>query len=275
MEKQRIFVSTSNFKSKYENNLNKILESGIEGYDFLEIASGHKTDNFSLQLIKEKIREGKKVLFHNYSFSEEDNLMLNLCEEDAIKRKKIIEYIKQMIILTKEIGEDYYSIHGGFYPKKLDEKSKEIYNNIFLESLDEIVDFAQDNKVYLGVENHVVERQNIDRLFLFNKLQYGDLFHKIKSPYLKLHLDVGHLKVTSKTYNFDPLAFINKLSDKIMTVHLHDNNGLVDLHGKFDEEAYFLTALKGIKGIKNIVIETWDQDKTYLNKMIRSVKNVL
>lgn len=275
MEKQRIFVSTSNFKSKYENNLNKILESGIEDYNFLEIASGHRTDNFSLQLIKEKIKEGKKILFHNYSFSEKDNLMINLCEENVIKRNKIIEYIKQMILLTKEIGEDYYSIHGGFYPKKLDQQSKKAYNNIFFESLAEIVEFAQENKVYLGVENHVVEKQNIDRLFLFNEQQYEELFHEIESPYLKLHLDVGHLKVSSKTYNFNPIEFIKKFSDKLMTVHLHDNNGLVDMHGKFDENAYFISALKDINGIKNIVIETWDQDKTYLNKMIRSVENVL
>lgn len=275
MGNPKVFISTSNFNKKYDNNLNDILKNGIKEFDSIEIASGHNTDESTYSIIKQKCSEGKRIIFHNYSFREKENLMLNLCEEDKEIRKKIIKYIKQMISLTKDMGEDYYSIHGGFYPRKLENKTqKKRYDDIYMESISEIVSFAEGQRVFIGVENHVVESQNIDKLYLYDEEQFVEMFSIIKSLYLKLHLDVGHLKVSSTTYKFSAAQFIKRFSNKIMTVHLHDNNGIIDEHKAFDISNYFFANLKELEDLRYIVIETWNQEISCLSKMIRMVEDV-
>ena len=275
MESPRIFISTSNFKSRYKNSLDLILKSSIIEYPNLEIASGHVTSANSYKLIRDLIKQGKNILFHNYSFREENNLMINLCEADSEKRIKIISYIKEMILYTKEIGENYYSIHGGFYPTKLDERSKLEYNSLFINGLSEVIEFASNNGIYVGVENHVVEKHNVDKLFLYNEEQFEEMFLNVENPYLMLHLDLGHLKVSSETFHFNPIDFIDKFSDRIITIHIHENNSVIDKHDKFNNNSYFLPHLKKLKYLKNIVIETWDQSDEDINGMVRSIENVL
>ncbi len=45
-------------------------------------------------------------------------------------------------------------------------------------------------------------------------------------PKLLLNLDIGHVNLFGK----NPVRFIKKFHKKIVHVHLHDNNGVADLH---------------------------------------------
>ncbi len=275
MKNKNIFVSTSNFTKKCNNNLNNILKNTANSYECLEIASGHMTDDTTIKLIDNNIKNGKKVLLHNYPFREKKNIMVNLCESDFNKRKYIINYIKEMILLSKRFNSNYFSIHGGFYPEKLKKIEQKKYKDIFNDTLFEIIKFAEVEEVYVGIENHVVEEKNKDLLYLYNKDEFNNLFNTIDSHYLKLHLDVGHLNVSSETYGFDKEDFIKEFSDKIMSVHLHDNNNYIDQHKNFNEDAYFLPYLKSIENLENIIIETWNQSNESIDEMIRKVQNVI
>lgn len=275
MKNQRILISTSNYKNRFSNNLNDILCEGLDDFKYFEIASGHYTDEKTFTIIKNMIKNGKEFLFHNYPFREKDNLLINLCENEPYKKNKIISYIKEMIILTKEIGENYFSFHGGFYSNKLSLDSQKEINYVFKENLIELIEFAELQKVYLGIENHVVEYQNIDKLYLYNKEQFEELFNEINSPYLMLHLDMGHLKISAKTYGFKEKDFIDKFANRIMTVHLHENDGIIDYHNNFNDDAYFLSYLNKMNNLKNIVIETWNKDDRHIKEMVRMVENAI
>lgn len=272
MEKVKIFVSTSNFTKNNENNLNLILENIDQKYNKIEIGSGHKTNEDSIRLIKELLNNGNEILLHNYSIREENNLMVNLCEADDDLRRKIIDYVKEMIDLTRELGNDYYSIHGGFYSKDSSislEKQKENYH----ESVSEILEYAKGKGIMIGVENHVVEKRNIDKLFLTNVEEFEDLFDRHKDDNLKLHLDLGHLKVSGNVLDFSVDELIKKFSDKVIAIHIHENDGEVDLHNGFDSNAYFLKYLKEFKNLKYIVIESWNQSDSNLDEMIRRLED--
>lgn len=267
MQKPRIYISTSNFKTKHNNCLNEILR--VEGplFDSFEIASGHQTDHETQKQIEHLLSKNKTILLHNYAFQEKNNLMINLCHPDKEVRSQVEAYIKQMIHLTKNFGQDYYSIHGGFYSMRQGfDRRKE--QRIFLNALENIMAYAENKKVYIGVENHVVEAKNKEKLYLYNCEEFQEMFREIKSPYLKMHLDVGHLKVSSEVYGFKAFDFIQMFSDKIMTVHIHDNDGVCDKHDAFSEDAYFLPYLKGLKGLLHVVLETWDQAYDKIKSMM-------
>ena len=54
---------------------------------------------------------------------------------------------------------------------------------------------------------------------------FFECFEKIKDDYLKFCWDVGHSNCFSKD-----IKFVDKYKDKLIALHLHDNNGLEDQH---------------------------------------------
>ena len=79
--------------------------------------------------------------------------------------------------------------------------------------LKRILDFCETHKVFLAVEN-------IDY-----KHPFIEIFEKINHPYLKFCYDSGHNNC------FDPeIDYLEKYGDKLICLHLHDNNGKQDEH---------------------------------------------
>lgn len=88
-----------------------------------------------------------------------------------------------------------------------------VYNKVGEERLYRLLDLCEKSNVYLAIEN-------IDY-----KQPFLDIFENIKHPYLKFCYDSGHNNC------FDPeIDYLEKYGDKLICMHLHDNNGKKDEH---------------------------------------------
>ena len=56
---------------------------------------------------------------------------------------------------------------------------------------------------------------------------------------VRLLIDVAHLKVSSKTLNFDPIKYLSKMNKWIEAYHLSDNNGKADENKNLNSKSWF------------------------------------
>ena len=69
-------------------------------------------------------------------------------------------------------------------------------------------------------------------------------FFKLLPKDIGLLLDVGHLKVSSKSENFDLKKAIKKLNKLIKGYHLSENNSIADQNKPFEKKVWFYKYLK-------------------------------
>ena len=238
----------------YKRNINKI-----------EISSGHKYEpGFARELFKRN-KKGVDILLHNYAPPEPSNLLINLSEPDLKKRSKIISFIKESIDITKKLGKNYFSFHCGFCSPNFEVGnqswkkhliSRQSARKNFMDSLKIIVRYAEYKRVKIGIENHPVEQGNEQLLIMTSANELAAVFATLKSSFLHLHLDAGHLNVTAKTYGFDKVKFIKRFQDKVYAIHIHQNAGRKDEHLPFDETLWILPYLHIFKNLRYIIFET-------------------
>lgn len=90
---------------------------------------------------------------------------------------------------------------------------QEVYSDIGLKRIERILKVCEDLNVPLAIEN--IDYQN-----LFIKI-----FEKIDNKYLKFCYDSGHNNCFDSYFKY-----LQKYGDKLICLHLHDNDGLEDLH---------------------------------------------
>lgn len=269
------FISTLNFSTSYVKKITETVYDMVdEGIKNIEISPYHffegEIEGKILGIIK---KYNANILLHNFAPPAKEGFLLNLCDQESIFRKRASKFIKERISLTKKIGMDYYSFHAGFrvnYKRGIHEYNSRISNkkamSLFIDELSEIMDFAEENKVHIGIENHVVITENINNLILYEKNDFRRLFDEIQSKYLHLHLDLGHLKLSAAENNFNRDDFIRLFGNKVMSIHVHDNTGLkVNCHAPFSNDFWFgKKQFKYLKNLKYCIFET----KTYGNKKL-------
>jgi len=263
------FLSTVNFSPDSRDKLSKVVPWMVkEGYSDIEFSSLHPYEDNFHQLIEYAKEHNVHVLLHNFSPPSKDDLLINLSNPNDIIRKRVNAFIKERIDLTTEFGMDYYSFHAGF---RVDYKTAiHQYSNVlsdqeamdfFIDELRDILDYAEERKVHIGVENHVCIRENKDNLILYGDKNWRRLFEEISSTYLHLHLDLGHLKVTATEHGFNRDDFLRQFGGKVMAMHIHDNTGVkLDCHAPFNESFWFgEKQMKLLPHVKYGIFET----KTY------------
>jgi sugar phosphate isomerase/epimerase len=101
-----------------------------------------------------------------------------------------------------------------------------------LESLDELADYAGSQGIKLGIENRYYFREipSIDEL--------ETIFDKLKQPNLFYWHDVGHAQLYENLGLLKHTDYLNRFSDRMLGIHLHDIKGAQDhlapLKGDFD-----------------------------------------
>ncbi len=278
MEKRnKIYISTCNFKKKYDNDLVHILENLPTFHDKFEISSGHRSQLKDFNKILEKKESGYNFLLHNYPLGEENNLLINLSESDTIKRNLIIDYIKKMIDFSYKLENDYFSFHGGWLNEKsVSKDSHKRALDVFIKSLKEINDYAKDRSIKLGIENHVVPKGKENWVIHYGSEDFIQLFQKMNDDNVYLHLDVGHLNVSAETFNFNRFEFMKEFKDRIYAVHIHENKGLNDDHNQIHANSYFLPYLKNFTNLKYTVLETFDiENIDIIKKMMKIIDRSL
>ncbi|MHA1948559.1 MAG: sugar phosphate isomerase/epimerase family protein [Candidatus Thorarchaeota archaeon] len=258
-----IYLSTLNFMTREQRKISEIVPIMLDaGITNIEISSGHPYEAG----LEEKIIDWcskAKLLFHNYAPPSENNILLNLSSRIPSVREMTSDFVKERILLCKKLGIDYYSFHAGFCVEY--EFGKTAYSDImprregldiFIREIREIAAFAKINKIHIGIENHVSRPDTQNLLMLDDIDDFDYLFNQLDSNHIHLHLDVGHLNISSNTRGFSKQEFIKKFSDKIIAAHVHDNDCLSDEHNPITNDSWFLTKLQELNNLKHIILET-------------------
>lgn len=276
----KYFVSTLNFSSFRRRKLSVVLPEMIRsGIKNIEVASLHPFEE-GLDRIILGNSKNVNILLHNFVPTSSDEFLLDL--SGTGETKKSMELVKSRMLLTKKLGNDYYSFHAGFRVKYVigehlykERRNWEETTDSFIMNLNEILKFAEELDVHIGVENHAAIYESRDNLILYDINDWTNIFNRVKSKYFHLHLDIGHLKLCAREYDFDPYEFIYKFADKVMMVHVHDNTGYkIDCHTPFGDD-FWMTKHQWhrFKKMKYVSLETKSLGNTELiNSMVQKLK---
>jgi sugar phosphate isomerase/epimerase len=160
-----------------------------------EIISSLK--KYNLEVLDLHASEGKKV---------------NWISEDESLRAAGIELVKNRIYMANKLSCEAIVLHFKREPKN--ESVKQKYWDILHKSLNELKPYAQEHNIKIALENYKQEHSHeIEKLFL-----------EYDSDFLGFCYDSGHGNIG------DGLATLEKLKDRLIVIHLHDNDGETDQH---------------------------------------------
>lgn len=155
---------------------------------------------------------GIKVYSVHAPFGEEADLS---CPREEKRKKAIISH-KQTIEKMQDSESPILVVHPG---EKVEEKNLECRIHLFHKSLEELLFFAEKNNVILALENMV------PGFVGGSSRQLRQTIKQFDSPYLGICFDTGHSYIGGMLkQDFD------SLKNWIVTFHVHDNDGLRDLH---------------------------------------------
>lgn len=249
-----VYISTSCLANG--SNVFDVLETYAQaGLSNVELGSSHKYVN---HLSPSKFRKYNfDFSVHHYFPPPEEPFVVNLASQNPVILERSREQIKKSIKFCHRLGSKLFTFHAGLradpdnklrFPKDQPIVSYEVAFSTFVDSVNEINRYARDKKVRIGVENNVlseynvVNRQNIF-LLLCEAEEFERLWEKIPSDNVGMVLDLGHLKVTSHWLGFDRYEFIDRVKDRVFSIHVHENNGIVDEHRELDEKSWCLEVI--------------------------------
>ena len=136
------------------------------------------------------------------------------CSAAEYERQAGVELVKNRVRMARALGGDVVIMHIPAEPETA--KEAEHYWTRLRRSLDEVTDDARPRGIRIAIENLTSERtfDTIEALFSL----YGP-------DCLGLCYDSGHGNVTG-----DGLQRLARLKDRLISVHLHDNDGGGDQH---------------------------------------------
>lgn len=161
-----------------------------------------------------------------------------------------VEIIRRYLDVFAEIGCNKVTIHSNWPPSLFSEDEGVKFQT---ESIQNILDFAQEMGVKILFEPLGTAHdnaRNISRIMALN----DDLF---------FHADIGHLNVFGR----EPAEYLNRYKEKLMHVHMHDNDGNKDLHlplgsGSIDWD-HLINSLKLFYD-GTITLEIFSDDREYV-----------
>ncbi len=206
---------------------------------------------------------------HNYFPAPAIPFVLNLASDNEKIRTQSIQHCLQGLKLSKQANSPFFAAHAGFCidpnPEELGKKLNhgQVYSRakhwaIFLESVNIIVEKAEELAIDFLIENNVVAQMNLgadgsNPLFCGTPNEMIELVQSIDHPRLHILLDTAHLKVSSNTLNFNLKEGTEKLLSIVKGVHHSDNDGLLDSNEKLTKEYWFLPFMKQYKQRTHVI----------------------
>jgi sugar phosphate isomerase/epimerase len=233
-----IFISTVAFAGM---DIDSIITKALEHQLNIEFSSGlpYNADMGDI-FLKAPIRR----MPHNYFPAPADPFVLNLASGNNAIRQRSISMCRDGLHLAKGAGSPFYAAHAGFCidpkPTQLGQQlavdqyfDKNTHWEIFLRSVTEILEVADQLEMDFLIENNVIAQFNIapngmNPLFCCDTAEMSRLLEDIRHPRLGILLDTAHLKVSAITLGFDMKKAFKAVSHLIRGIHHSDNDGMVD-----------------------------------------------
>ncbi len=201
--------------------------------------------------------DGHALTLHNYFPAPEESFVLNMAADDDVGKARTRALVEGALRLAVAAGSPLYGIHAG-YLARADAKADGMFAfddelSPYGEALERAVSFIND--VAPAYEKAGV-RFLVENLFpspkkrhsLFCSLDEIREFMAQVPKSVGLLLDLGHLNVSSGIMGFDRENFIDdylgEFSDRLVEVHISENEGLKDEHLAVKQGSWQLDALK-------------------------------
>ena len=276
-----IFISTGGFDEPAYKAVKKLIKEGINN---IELSGGEYHGLNLTEVLKLK----KNFRIHNYFPPPKIPFVLNVASANDSILNKTMKHIFASINLAKKIKSKYYSFHAGFLldpdVKMLGKKFSQILLqnridclNNFKKNVFKISNYAKLNNIEILIENNVVTKKNYELFgqnpfLLSNPKEISEFFLKAPTN-VGLLMDVGHLKVSSKTENFSKEKALIQLNKFVKCYHLSENDSRTDSNKPFNSSSWFLKNLK--KDLDYYTIEVYTKSIKTLKKQLSIIKNYI
>ena len=279
------YISSTFFKdnSKLGDVLNFCKKNDILN---IELGSNHRYEKNFLTICK---KYNLNYIVHNYFPIPKKSFVVNIASLNDKIRKRSISHVKRSIRFTKSINSDLYTFHPGFMedPKSSNKSSKNYdfiwsklkknnYKNVFKQmiiSLKEIASYAKKKSVNIAIETEGSFKKK-DLLVMQTPKEFIELFKHFKPKDLGINLNIGHLNLASKAFNFSKKNFVKLLKKYIVAVEISHNNGLEDQHLPIKNNQWYLKLLKS-NDLKNAlkILEFRNASIKQIKKSIKILNN--
>ena len=259
------YLSTSLCRMSYLEEA--IIECGNLSNKYVELSAPHPYQSLiEISKILKKYKEkGYKFTLHNYFPPPKKSFVLNIASDE----EKIIYacnmLIDQALKLSLDAGSSIYGLHAGYLSKAnakedgmFEFENKEITYSKALNKASKFISNVVENFNKKNV-NFLVENlfPSVARNSSLNcdMQQIDDLMNSLPKK-VGLLLDLGHMNISSRLMGFDRKKFLDeyltKYGDRLLEVHISENNGLKDEHRALEEGSWQYDALKMIKQVKTL-----------------------
>jgi sugar phosphate isomerase/epimerase len=261
-----LYVSTSAINSK---KTSECVEKCAQITKNIELSGGCDYEEGLLaKLIGIRDRLGLNYLLHGYFPPPKGHFIMNFAENS----KRTRAFIEEGAAYVEALNIPYYSVHAGF--KKTYGLNKEILidssgNNEFtIGDIGESVSYFTINHpaIRLALEN-LYPNAGMDCCFMMHIEEITEILDRFPGIYLLL--DLGHLKISSRHTGFNYAATVEllfeKYADRILELHLSENDGLTDRHWPIYTDSIQYLIVKHYAGQINkrginVAIETRNSD---------------
>lgn len=279
-----IYISTGGFN--FQTGISSAEELLDNGINAVELSGGLYSSTIEQDVLS--ISNKLKLQIHNYFPPPSEPFVFNLASSNNGVIENSTRLAQEAIQLCSKLGCEFYSFHAGFLfdpdVSRLGKKfgteklqNREFGLGVFIERVNDLSLFAKEFGVSLLIENNVFSHSN-SKVFDENPFLMSD--HK-ESLYVientpenvSLLVDVGHLKVSSKTLSFCKVDFLNQTKDYTLAYHLSENDGLSDSNKPITNDSWFWPYIR--KDLNYYSLEIYKQSFAELILQLELTKNQL
>jgi sugar phosphate isomerase/epimerase len=209
------------------------------GIKHVELAIGVKPDADSAAAIEEYRSSGTIFRAHHAFVWEAAHRPFNLAKEiDRDYFQRAIEWLAKMSVTA-------YSVHPGSYTDR-----REVAWELFLTNLEWLRKQCSSHNIELGIETmYPIYDEN--RHYFLDNFESIVRLQKIL-PDLKWVLDLAHLNL----WREHRLEAIDLLKDRLLEIHISDNDGYRDLHTTITKKTWWLPYLEILPTSVPYILET-------------------
>jgi sugar phosphate isomerase/epimerase len=284
MTSPQVFISSAAFKGSTCREVVSALRAN--GFHHIELTAGLPLAKESLPYLVDASEGGSSFLVHNYFPQPEVPFVLNLASDDEETLRLSLSLCKTAIEICRDLKAPFYSVHSGFCfhaePTDLGKEQSQLRGiprqraeEIFLASLDQLVQFGSRLGIRVAIENNVVTQRNaVENGSRYLGVYARELNRISEQTGVKILLDVAHVKVTAKSLGFSAAEFIYEVAPNVEAVHLSDNNGEGDTNDPITEGAWFWEPLTS-SGLASVpwVLEVYNQNSQQIESQLRIIRN--
>ena len=144
---------------------------------------------------------------------------------------------------------------------------------LVIESCFEIAEYAQKKGVQLLIENNVVPDFNLSegvntRYHFADPYETDKLRGLFDHPNIGVLMDMGHLKVSAKSLNFEPSTLFEMVKKHVRVIHISENDGKRDLNLPISKGSWFWKIIPW-EQLEYICLELKPQPIEVLRRQIR------